>query len=596
MSFRIFKKYSVLVLIVLFVVASNIQAADNGFSYKVYFKGIKDEALLSDIQSISDAVSNAEHPMTSEYLLQKMADNDQKNFLKLLKSRGFYDASVQFDINSAKKVYELTFLIDLGESYILKFVNMELSDESKNSNLALPDPERLGLYPNKSFSSRQVLDAQDNLISFAKRKGFPFAKISYRDIEVDRKDRSVSVLFKLDTGPKAVFGHTTFTGLVSVDESYVEGKLPWKEGDPYNGDLIESAKTIISNLGLFTLPQVTPGAELGDGSKLPITINVTERKHKSISVGLNYITNEGPGVKFSWENRNLFNRGETLTTNYELSNHIVTAEGTFQKQDFIKKNQTLRLSVKIGKENTDAYTSTSITESGFFDRDLTNKVRAGLGFSLKSASVEQLAHKERFHYLSIPFYFNIYTTNDLLDPVQGHKLSLQVTPYYEIMGPNVSFVKTIASYKLYETVLKNPLTVVATNIRVGMIRGTGRDDIAADERFYAGGGGSIRGYSYQRVGPMNGATPIGGKSLLEMSTEVRLKITSEFGIATFLDGGAAFTDNFFSSGESLHWGTGMGIRYYTPVGPLRLDVGFPIKKRLGIDKSYQIYLSLGQAF
>jgi translocation and assembly module TamA len=596
MFFRIFKKYLFIALVVFFAAAANVQAADSGFSYKVIFKGIRDEALLSDIQSISDAVSNAEHPMASEYLLQKMADNDKNNFLKLLKSRGLYNASVQFNISPLKNVYELTFLFELGEAYNLKSINMALSQESGNSGLVLPDPKKMGLYLNKPFTSRQVLDAEDNLTNYAKRNGFPFAKISGRDVEVDHKDRSVSILLALDTGPKAVFGRTTFTGLANVEEDYVAGKLPWKEGDPYNGDLIENARETISNLGLFTLTHITPGAELGEGSTIPITINVTERKHKSISVGLNYITNEGPGVKFSWENRNLFNRGETLTTNYELSNHIVTAEGTFKKQDFIKKNQTLRLSIKAGKENTDAYTSTSVIGSGFFDRDLTKKVHAGLGFSLKSASVEQLTHKERFHYLSFPFYFNIDTTNDLLDPVRGHRLSLQLTPYYEIMGPSITFVKTIASYKLYENIFKNPLTVIATSVRIGVINGTGREDLAPDERFYAGGGGSIRGYFYQRVGPLTDGTPVGGKSLMEASTEVRVKISSDFGIACFLDGGTAFTDSLFSSGEKLHWGTGLGIRYYTPVGPLRLDVGFPIKKRQGIDKSYQIYLSLGQAF
>jgi translocation and assembly module TamA len=596
MSFHPFKIYAFLATFIVFFAAVNIHAADNGISYKVSFTGLKDETLLSDIQSISDAVGNADHQMASEYLLQKMAERDKQNFIQLLRARGFYDASVQYNIKLVKKTHELTFLFELEDAYILKSVKIELSTQSESGGLILPDSEYLGLAINKSFSSKKVLDAQDNLISFAKRNGFPLAKISGRDVEVDHKDRSASVFFRLDTGPKAVFGNTTFTGLVSLEEDYLAGKLPWKKGDPYNGDLIESARTAISTLGLFTLTQITPGTELGEGSTLPIRIDVAERKHKSISVGLNYITNEGPGVKFSWENRNLFDRGELLRTNYELSNHIVTAEGTFKKLDFLKKNQTLRLSVKVGRENTDAYTSTSIVGSGFFDRDLTKKVHAGLGFSLKSASVEQLAQKERFHYLSFPLYFNIDTTNDLLDPVRGQRFSLQITPYYEVMGPPISFVKTVASYKLYETILKNPFTVFATNFRIGIINGTGRQDIAADERFYAGGGGSIRGYFYQRVGPLTNATPIGGKALMEISTELRLKISTDFGIAAFLDGGTAFSDNFFPSGERLHWGTGLGIRYYTPVGPLRLDVGFPIKKRLGIDKSYQIYLSLGQAF
>jgi translocation and assembly module TamA len=129
-----------------------------------------------------------------------------------------------------------------------------------------------------------------------------------------------------------------------------------------------------------------------------------------------------------------------------------------------------------------------------------------------------------------------------------------------------------------------------------MMKGADRDEIPADERFYAGGGGSIRGYPFQSVGPLVGTTPVGGKAVFETSIEARFKITSKFGFVVFTDGGSAFSEALFEQGENIRWGTGAGLRYYTPIGPLRLDIGIPLNRREQIDDSFQVYISIGQAF
>jgi translocation and assembly module TamA len=126
--------------------------------------------------------------------------------------------------------------------------------------------------------------------------------------------------------------------------------------------------------------------------------------------------------------------------------------------------------------------------------------------------------------------------------------------------------------------------------------GAERDEIPADIRFYAGGGGSIRGYAYQSVGPTQNNEPIGGRSLITMSAELRIKITEKMGLVAFVDGGSAFESAFPDFEETLQWGGGLGFRYFTAIGPLRLDVGIPINRRAGIDDSFQIYVSIGQAF
>jgi len=145
--------------------------------------------------------------------------------------------------------------------------------------------------------------------------------------------------------------------------------------------------------------------------------------------------------------------------------------------------------------------------------------------------------------------------------------------------------------------MKSPILVLAARVSVGSVIGQSRLSIPADERFYAGGGGSIRGYAYQSVAPMSAdGTPTGGRSIAEFSLELRGKITEKIGLAVFADGGGAFSSSDPLEGERLRWAAGLGLRYFTQIGPLRADVGFPLNPRPDMDDSFQFYVSLGQAY
>jgi len=576
--------------------ASNVRAGDAGLAYKVAFKGIADKDLLSDIQSVSDAYNNTDNNIASSYLLEKMADADMETFLLLLKSRGFYSASVRSEIDKKNISLELTYIFQTGDPFLLKSVKLEFANEPGDDAPKLPGIQRLGLTLEQPFSSRAVLDGQDILISIIRSRGFPFVKISNRDVTVDHQDQSVSVTFYIDTGPKAFFGRTNISGLSEVKESFVAGNVPWREGDAYNGNLLEEARKNISSTGVFASVRIIEGKEIDDNSRIPITIEVTERKHKSVGIGVKYLTDEGPGVKISWENRNIFHKGEKLATYIELSKYTTASETSFRKQDFLINDQSLRLSFRISNYHPEAYESRSIVSSGYIDRELTDVFSIGAGVTIKSSSTKQLESVESYNLLSYPLYLDMDKTSDLLDPAIGQRLSLQLTPYHQISDERITFGKALVSYKRYVRVSREPLVVIAANITASILRGAPRDDIPADERLYAGGGGSIRGYPYQSVGPLSDGAPVGGKALFESSLELRLRISERFGLAAFLDGGSAFAEKMFSDEEPLRWGTGIGLRYYTPVGPFRMDVGIPLDKREGIDDSYQVYISLGQAF
>jgi translocation and assembly module TamA len=246
-------------------------------------------------------------------------------------------------------------------------------------------------------------------------------------------------------------------------------------------------------------------------------------------------------------------------------------------------------------ENPDAYESTSFDVTSQVERLFSKQVNGAMGIGVRISKVEQFGDDQRTELLYLPLRLDWKTTDQPLDPTRGGWLTLDLAPYQDVSDRELRFFKAYGRYSRY-VLLLDPTVLLALKGVVGTIGGATRDDVPADLRFYAGGGGSIRGYPYQKVGPLEEHEPKGGRSLVEVSAEVRFKVTEKIGLVAFLDGGNAFSSAFPDPGEKLRWGAGGGIRYYTPLGPLRLDVGVPLERREGIDDPFQVYISLGQAF
>jgi translocation and assembly module TamA len=589
-----------LMLFVLFLLEGlsgpEVLAAESVLSYRVSIEGLTDRELQGLLEGVSEAIALRERPPVSVRLLQRRVNRDIPLFRKVLRSQGFYGARVISDMDAGGKPVQVTFRIDTGPLYRIKSVDIQLSGEEPQGRVGVPERKDLGLAPGDPARSKAVVDVEERVIRWFRNRGLPFARMAAPRVVVDHGDRTVAVTYSVDPGPSARFGQTIVKGLQTVDEEYILRKIPWKPGDPFKGNLLQKGHRVLTGLGLFATVGIEEGKALDEKGALPVTIAVRERKHRSVGAGVSYRTDEGPGGQVSWEHRNILHRGERLSLSAAGSGIAVSMGGDFRKRDFLREDQSLLLSLRLADERPDAYSSRSLKSSVLVDRALSERLIAGMGLGFKESRVDQLGVEESYSLLSFPLHMDWDTSDDLLDPTRGGRLAFQFVPFYDASGTDHDFVKGKVGYRRYFGISRKPFLLLAGRINVGAIGGAERDDLPADERFYAGGGGSIRGYAYQTVGPLSAGQPVGGRALLELSLEMRLKVTDRFGLVGFLDGGGAFRDMTPGSNEDLLWGTGLGLRYFTPIGPLRLDVGIPLDRRDGVDDSFQIYASLGQAF
>ena len=430
------------------------------------------------------------------------------------------------------------------------------------------------------------------------RRGYALAALGRRSTVIDGERHTMDVVLRLAPGRKATFAEPTFTGNDGVRTRFLRNRLGFRAGNPFDPDRLEEGRRALYDSGLFSTVTVEEGKGLTADGQLPISVAVTPRAPRSVGASLGYQTDTGPSGNLFWEHRNLLGAGERLRVETELGLKLQRLQTTFRKPDFFSRKQSLLGDAEAKKENTDSYDSQSASTGLGVERQLAPGLTGSLGLAYRYARIQEEDEPEQnYGLVSIPAKLDWDFSNDLLNPSRGGRLALSAAPYQDTLGAERRFLKSRITHSRYIQLLDRPRTVLALRGSLGSLVGTSREEVPADERFYAGGGGSVRGIPYQLAGPLDDDDkPEGGRSLIELSTELRFRITESFGAVAFLDGGTVSSSSLPSLDEELHWGFGPGLRYFTPIGPLRLDVGFPLSRRDGVDDLFQLYLSIGQAF
>jgi translocation and assembly module TamA len=399
----------------------------------------------------------------------------------------------------------------------------------------------------------------------------------------------------MTAGPRYVFGETLIGNPEGrTDPGYVRELSTMREGAIYDRSEVDRTVDALRGTGLFSGISVTSG-EAADGA-LPQHIDLSERAPRTVRLGAKWSTSEGAGVRGSWEHRNLLGRGERLTLGLSIAQIEQSATADFRKPNFLRPDQSLLVSAEAVHEETDAFTENRIKSGLSLERSLNRWWTGSLGATFQITETEDINGRITYQLIGIPALLRYDNTDDLLDPREGLRASLAATPYFGASDQRATtFTRLEASGSTYFGFTDE--FVLALRGRYGLIATDDTTDVPGSTRFYAGGGGSVRGYGYQLAGPLDAkGDPVGGRSVLEASVEARYRFTETIGGVAFIDGGQAFSSLEPSLSDPLLWGAGLGIRYYTPIGPVRLDVATPLNRRKNIDDAFQIYVSLGQAF
>ena len=565
--------------------------------YEVAIEGVGDDALRSLLLQVSETQRLIDRPPSSLARLRRRAEDDRARLLEVLRSEAYYDGQVDVALNTGVKPIKVTFRVDLGPVYRLGSVSIEV--EPPEPRLSVPSPQEIGLRPGEPAAARTILNGEAALLDRARAQGFILAEAGLRRAVVDHDTDTMDLALHVQPGPLSRFGPVSFEGLGTVEQDFVANRLDWQEGELITPTRLEEARTSLRETGLFTNVQIDLADAPDAAGRLPVTIEVTERKHRSIGLGVRYRTDEGPGGSISWKHRNMFGRGEQVAVEADGSFIGAFLIASFRKPDFGRRNQSLLSDFRLAYDDTDAFESTSARSRVGLERKLNEGMTVALGLSFLAQEVRDRAqdeNSETFGLLSLPARFEWDRSDDRLDPSAGGRLRVENEPFVDVIGNGLLFNKSRLDYAHYLEVVQDPQIVLAGRTALGAMVGEPRGAIPANLRFYAGGGGSVRGFGYQLAGQLNdNDDPIGGRSLLELSGEVRVRITESIGAVAFVDAGTVYSSSVPDFSETLRIGAGPGLRYFSPIGPLRLDVGFPLNPR-NSDDTWQLYISIGQAF
>lgn len=572
-----------------------------------------DEALAERLRDGSLLVRRQEEPPSGAIGLIARARDDQANLLGILYEQAHYGATVHIEIagrpvgdidladalGPVSGMIPVTISVEPGPPF--QFGHIDLRDGGTAARAAA---EQAGLVSGAPASSRKIGEAETAIVLEWQRAGHPWASIADRQVVADHASNTLDVTMVIRRGPTARLGEVRIEGAERVDREFLERQAQVPTGEPYHPDHLEQVRRNLGKLGALGSTSVRVADAPGPDGTVPVIVDVSERKRRTIGAGALYSSTEGATVQGFWQHRNLLGRSETLRVDASIggffeADKLDEYNGLFSVlysvPGFWHPRNRLDLKATVLQEDPDPYNRRGAVFESRLTHDIDNHLSVSGGLTFDWARIDDAFGRNFYTLVSAPFIARYDIRDNELDATRGLLAQARVEPQVEISSTSF-FVTTDAELRYYLSLDDSSRFVLAARGLVGTTAGANLVDIPAHRRFYAGGGGSVRGYDYLNVGPrVKGFGATGGLSRVEGSLEARLKVTETIGIVPFIDAGLVTTKTLFAGTDEFQIGVGLGVRYYTSVGPIRLDVAFPLNPRSG-DPDFAVYAGIGQAF
>ena len=561
--------------------------------------GLEDE--FRDASALIDGDGKAE----TAAMVQARAQEDEKLAVRLFYSEGYYDATALASLDQTGDG-TLTAVISVtpGKRYKLGDIVVQAGPTVPPGLVRDSLPLKTGDY----IVATTVEGAEANVALRLPEQGYAFAKVGERDILLDPATVTGAYTLPVDTGPRGTFRKITTSGdKQAFGADHIEVIRRYKPGEVYDSRKVDDLRKALVATGLFSSVAVDPVRtnEAGpDGTEyVDLHVEQAAGPPRTLAGEVGYGTGQGFRAEGTWTHRNLFPPEGALIAGVVAGTQEQGVSGTFRRSNAGKRDKTFQAGALINHQKYDAYEaftaglniSWARQSTPIFQKRWTYTYGAEILLSNEQTTIDPATgQNKRLTYFigALPVQVGYDRSDDLLNPTKGFRASVRVSPEASLQGNVSPYVRGTFDLTGYYPVSDS--LVIAARTRLGTISGVSRDDVAPSRRIYAGGGGSVRGYGYQELGPKDvNNDPIGGRSVNEFAVEGRYRF-GNYGAVAFVDAGQVY-NSAIPKFSDMRYGVGIGGRFYTNFGPFRADIAMPINRQPGESK-FAVYIGIGQAF
>lgn len=555
------------------------------------------------------AIGDTDRPVENRFEARRRARDAAEDTIAVLRSEGYYAYEIEPDVSDGDTPRPLV-SIKPGPRFVLGPAHIDWVGVAPDPATAAAAVAALSLTPGQPGRAAAVVAAEGRAVAAVQKRGYADAQVQPRQVTVDHTDHSVSPDYRIEAHDLVRLDTLKMAGNGRTRATWVQSIVPWKSGDPYDPDKVAELERRLRDTEVYQTVSVAlaPAAEAGPDGLRPVVVSLDERQKRTLEAGASYDTVDGPGLDAKWTRYSLLGRADTFSILARYSKLDDRLQFDLSLPHWLEPQQTLALRAAAYNQNTPAY-----DQQGFMvSADATHRWGRNATFGLTGTfmtwggSVDVSRTRELGLQTLTPLGRDLITFTGLadaqldrsdapLDPRRGWRVSARLEPTFLTGDGAFAYLKVQGQVSGYLPFDPKGDTVLAARVHLGSITNGVESDIPAPQRFFAGGGGSVRGFGYQEVGPrLADNTPEGGLSLAEASAELRHRLSNEWGLVAFVDAGTVGTNTLPNFRDSSV-GAGIGVRYNLGFGPIRVDLATPLTTRHG-EPPLQIYVSIGQSF
>ncbi len=566
-----------------------------------------DVNLKTNIKRASALIRDMDQPASGRAGLLSAANGDYQLLVETLYARGYYAGRVSITLNGAEASdlpldvqlpdpTPVVISIDPGPVYT--FRTAEINNLLPGTNL-----DDFGFAPGLTANSNAVRDAGRAAVKEWAKQGHALADIPDADVVADHSARKLDVSLDVVSGPKVVYGPVSVTGTNRVRPEFLEYMTDLPTGKTYDPDEVNKARARLLKLDAFSVVDVEE-QPLEGADTMPIAVTVQDRKPRRFGAGATLSTLDGIGVEGFWLHRNIFSRAERLRFDGAVSgigrsldpqDYDYELGATFIKPGAFTPDTDFRLNVTVAQEKLDNFDALTFSLTAGLSSVISERLTVSGDFTLERSRIDDSLGRRRFQLYGFDTQATYERRDVPLDATRGYYLDLTAFPFYESKSGKFG-LRTTAEARAYKQLGSSERFVLAGRAKIGSVAGIGLTEAPPQVLFFSGGGGSVRGFEYLANGvTLPNGDELGGRSLVEVSGELRTRLTENFGVVGFIDAGIVGTNPTPDWTQEINVGVGVGLRWRTGLGPLRVDVARAVNHRSG-DPIVGVYIGLGQAF